>query len=90
MPKELATSFAKKKTMGFGKKKEPVVEEAPPVDDTAWMLDNPISDFILMHSIEIKFMCMVAYCLGMHASNRAISLADDDAATVMYEKKLIK
>lgn len=32
------------------------------MDDTAWMLDNPISEFILMHTIEIKFMCMIAYC----------------------------
>lgn len=49
--------------MAFGRKKVPIVEEAPVVvDDSAWMLENPISEFLLMHTIEIKFMCLVGYC----------------------------
>lgn len=34
----------------------------PVVDGTAWMLDNPISEFFLMHTHEVKFMCMIGYC----------------------------
>lgn len=43
-------------------RKQPVVKEEPVVDLTGWMLDNSIAEFILMHTIEIKFMCMVGYC----------------------------
>lgn len=43
-------------------RKQPLVVEEPVVDPTGWMLDNSIAEFILLHTIEIKFMCMVGYC----------------------------
>lgn len=30
-------------------------------DPTGWMLDNTFADFVLMNTIEIKFMCMIGY-----------------------------
>jgi len=44
----------------FGKEK--IVEAVIMEDPTGWMLENPISEFILMHTFEIQFMCMIAYC----------------------------
>jgi hypothetical protein len=47
--------------MGRGKKMtmEPVVEVV--VDPTGWLLANSIAEFILMHTAEIKYMCMFGY-----------------------------
>ena len=38
-----------------------VVEEPVLEDPTAWMLENPIAEFILMHTFEIQMMCIMAY-----------------------------
>jgi len=45
--------------MLFGRKKQVMPE--PESDPTAWMLDNPFSEFVLLNNIEIKFMCMLGY-----------------------------
>ena len=61
--KKLRKRFVKLEvTMAFGKKKVEMVEPVMQEDPTGWMLDNPISEFILMHTFEIQFMCMVGYC----------------------------
>ena len=31
-----------------------------PVDPTAWMIDNDVSDFLLLHQKEVLYMCMVS------------------------------
>lgn len=46
--------------MPFGKKAA-VPEEVPVEDPTAWMLDNPFTTFFIMHTNEIKYMCMLGY-----------------------------
>ena len=38
------------------------VEDPPPVDSTAWMIDSSFAEFLLMHTFEIKFMCMLVRC----------------------------
>jgi len=46
--------------MAFGKKQpepEPVLIEDP----TGWVLDNPLTQFLLLHTNEIKYMCMLGY-----------------------------
>jgi len=48
----------------LGKKNVVPDVEVPIADPTGWMLNNSISDFILMHTFEIQFMCMVAYCFS--------------------------
>lgn len=42
-------------------KKKAVPEEVPVEDPSAWMLDNPFTSFFLMHTNEIKYMCMLGY-----------------------------
>ena len=37
-----------------------VVEE-PVVDPTEWILANAFAEFVLFHTDEIKYMCMLAY-----------------------------
>ena len=44
--------------MGFGKKKQDVL---PPLDESAWILDNGFADFVLMSTDEIKYMCLLGY-----------------------------
>ena len=44
--------------MGFGKKKQDVL---PPLDESAWVLDNGFADFVLMSTDEIKYMCLLGY-----------------------------
>ena len=31
-----------------------------PVDPTAWMIDNDVSNFLLLHQKEVLYMCMVS------------------------------
>jgi len=47
--------------MPFGKKKGEEPVEAPLEDPTAWMLDHPFTEFLLMHTNEIKYLCMFGY-----------------------------
>lgn len=35
--------------------------EIPNDDPTAWMLTSPLAQFLMMHTIEIKYMCMFGY-----------------------------
>lgn len=42
----------------FNKAKE---EDTPIEDPTAWMLTSPLAEFLLMHTVEIKYMCMFGY-----------------------------
>ena len=37
-------------------------------DSTAWITANPLADFLLMHSSEIRYLCMFAYCV-LHGTN---------------------
>mmetsp|Transcript_3349 Transcript_3349/g.3752 ORF Transcript_3349/g.3752 Transcript_3349/m.3752 type:complete len:254 (+) Transcript_3349:75-836(+) len=45
--------------MGFKKGKG--LDDAPIDDPTAWMLTSPIAEFLLMHTKEIRYMCMFGY-----------------------------
>lgn len=36
-----------------------VIDE--PVDPTAWMLDNDVANFVLLHQKEVLYMCMLGY-----------------------------
>ena len=40
----------------MGKKNQPVVV----VDPTAWMIDNDVAHFLLLHQKEVMYMCMVS------------------------------
>jgi hypothetical protein len=31
-------------------------------DSTGWILDNNFAEFVLMHTNEIRYMCMFGYC----------------------------
>jgi len=39
------------------KSDEPIVEEDP----TAWLIDSSLSEFLLLHTNEIRYMAMLAY-----------------------------
>jgi hypothetical protein len=41
--------------------KQVVVEEPEVVDSSAWMIANAFAEFVLFHTDEIKYMCMVGY-----------------------------
>ena len=43
--------------MGKGK----IIEE---VDPTAWMLDNEVANFVLLHQKQVLYMCMVSVGVG--------------------------
>lgn len=43
-----------------------VIEES--VDPTAWMLDNDVANFVLLHQKEVLYMCMLGYTY-MHGGN---------------------
>ena len=36
------------------------------VDSTAWMLDNDVANFVLLHQKEVLYMCMVSGILSGH------------------------
>jgi hypothetical protein len=36
-----------------------IVEEV--VDPTAWMITNAFAEFVLFHTDEVKYMCMLGY-----------------------------
>jgi hypothetical protein len=44
--------------MVFGRRKQ---EEEKIVDPTGWMLTSEIAHILLLHTIEIKYMAMLAY-----------------------------
>ena len=46
--------------MAFGRKKDEEAE-APPADPTGWLLDSGIAEVLIMHTVEIKYMCMLFY-----------------------------
>ena len=37
-------------------------EEPPPPDATAFLLDNPLADLLLMPTAGVRYMCMFCYC----------------------------
>jgi hypothetical protein len=47
--------------MAFGKKKVLEEPEVVVVDHTGWLLASSVAEFILMHTHEIKYMCMFGY-----------------------------
>lgn len=34
---------------------------SPPADPTAWMIDNDVASFLLLHQKEVLYMCMLGY-----------------------------
>jgi len=56
----------------FGRGEKTVIVEVP-VDSTGWLIDNDFAEFILMHSIEIRFMCMLGY--AFYAGNKVYASA---------------
>lgn len=38
-------------------------------DSTGWITANPVADFLLMYSAEIRYLCMFAYCF-LHGKNQ--------------------
>ena len=46
------------------------VEEV--ADSTAWMLDNDVANFVLLHQKEVLYMCMVSGILGREEINFCI------------------
>ena len=58
---ELALPWASILTMAFGRKKQPEPEPVLIEDPTGWVLDNPLTQFLLLHTNEIKYMCMLGY-----------------------------
>eukprot|EP00545_Synedropsis_sp_CCMP1620_P003442 CAMPEP_0119015150 /NCGR_PEP_ID=MMETSP1176-20130426/10585_1 /TAXON_ID=265551 /ORGANISM="Synedropsis recta cf, Strain CCMP1620" /LENGTH=267 /DNA_ID=CAMNT_0006968419 /DNA_START=40 /DNA_END=843 /DNA_ORIENTATION=- len=42
----------------MGRRNQP---EEPPTDPSGWLLDNGLSQFLIMHTNEIKYMCMLGY-----------------------------
>jgi len=55
----------------FGK--QPEME--PIIDPTAWMLENPFSEFVLLETIEIKILCMIGYTFFM--GNKVFTALDN-------------
>ena len=52
--------------------------EEPSVDPTGFILDSGFADFVLMHSVEIKYMCMVGYTF-LHGTKLFKTFEKDDA-----------
>lgn len=46
--------------MVFGKNKK-IKDDIPPYDSTSWLIDSSFAEFLLLHSIEIKYMAMFGY-----------------------------
>jgi len=65
--------------MGFGSRRSNDTEPEPVVvDPTGWMIDSPVADFLLMHTNEIRYMCMLGYTF-MHGS-KVFNSAKPDAS----------
>jgi len=45
----------------MGRFTKPKEDDAILEDPTAWMLTSPLAEFLLMHTVEIKYMCMFGY-----------------------------
>lgn len=50
--------------------RKPKIVPEEVVDPTGWMLSNALAEFVLMHTNEIKYMCMFAYTF-MHGKYSA-------------------
>lgn len=50
------------------------VEEV--ADSTAWMLDNDVANFVLLHQKEVLYMCMVSGILGREETTFALILSN--------------
>jgi hypothetical protein len=50
--------------MGRGK------QQSVAVDQTGWMIDNEIANFLLLHQTEVLYMCMLGYTF-MHGESFA-------------------
>jgi len=48
------------------------------VDPTAWMIDNDIADFLLVHQTSVLYMCMLGYTF-LHGS-KVFAAAPKDAS----------
>jgi hypothetical protein len=59
--------------MAFGRKKNVPKEEIPLEDPTAWLINSGLAEFLLMHTIEIKYMAMLGYTYLHGASLRPTS-----------------
>lgn len=51
-------------------------------DSTEWITANPVADFLLMYSAEIRYLCMFAYCF-LHGKKR-ISSTKEANFDVLY------
>lgn len=51
---------------------------AEPADPTAWMLDNDVAEFVLLHQKEVLYMCMLGYTF-LHGS-KVFASAPKDAS----------
>uniref|UniRef100_A0A7S2MRV2 Uncharacterized protein n=1 Tax=Helicotheca tamesis TaxID=374047 RepID=A0A7S2MRV2_9STRA len=60
-------------------RKQKIPEPDPVVDPTGWMVSSDIAQFLLLHSIEVKYMCMLGYTY-MHGV-KVFSTVDSAAAT---------
>jgi len=43
------------------RRKEKMVNVENIDDPTSWMLNNPYAEFVMLNTVEIKFMCMIGY-----------------------------
>eukprot|EP00525_Craspedostauros_australis_P000756 CAMPEP_0198111420 /NCGR_PEP_ID=MMETSP1442-20131203/3375_1 /TAXON_ID= /ORGANISM="Craspedostauros australis, Strain CCMP3328" /LENGTH=327 /DNA_ID=CAMNT_0043767837 /DNA_START=228 /DNA_END=1211 /DNA_ORIENTATION=+ len=63
----------------FGRKQEAPAAAEPAdtgtADSSAWILDNGFAEFALMHTNEIKYMCMLGYTF-MHGSKVFAAISD--------------
>ena len=49
--------------MGFGGgKQQKIMKEDVPVEDpSGWIIANAVAEFVLLHTVEINYMCMLGY-----------------------------
>jgi len=69
--------------MAFGKKKVLEEPEVVVVDHTGWLLASSVAEFILMHTHEIKYMCMFGYTF-YHGSNVFGNLGKDSPLSFKF------
>ena len=71
--------------MGFGRKKE----EVPPADPSGWLIENSLADFVLMHTEEIRFMCLLGYTF-MHGSKLFATLPSQSAWSYKFVSMVLQ
>lgn len=58
-------------------------------DPTGWLLESDIAQFLLMHTKEIRYMCMLAYTFLHGTFVRSLARGRENSGLDVIQKRLL-